>query len=463
MENVLTARVAQFITETDWRRLPAPIHSVAKGLVYDHLSVTLAGSRSMAGRLIQEYVEGLKGLPEAPILGTDRRAPEALASLANGVAAHADDYDDTQVASLPDRVTGLLTHPTTPVLAAVLAVAATEGAPGRDMLIAYEVGLEVACKMAEAINPDHYKRGFHSTGTLGAFGAFAAAAKLLRLNEKEILLGIGIVASLASGLRGNFGTMTKPLHAGRAAENGIMAARLAQKGFTATPDVLDSRWGFFSILGGGVDRDYLLGHLGNPFQLESPGVSIKPYPCGSLAHPTMDAIRDLVKEQGFGPERVKQVDIGVTQHIRNALRYNRPQTALEAKFSLEFGVTMILLTGKAGIHQYIDEIVMSSQVQRFLDRVHCSIDSQMDALGSDKMHTAIRVHLEDGRSFEKEASIARGYPERPFSMDDHLAKFKECAETVVDKDAGETVWRLLMNLEELPSVNEITKYLVPKT
>ena len=118
MENVLTTQVARFIAETDWRRLPAPIHSVAKGLIYDHLSVTLAGSRSMAGRLIQEYVEGLKGLPEAPILGTNRRAPEALASLANGVAAHADDYDDTQVASLPDRVTGLLTHPTTPVLAA---------------------------------------------------------------------------------------------------------------------------------------------------------------------------------------------------------------------------------------------------------------------------------------------------------------------------------------------------------
>ena len=149
--------------------------------------------------------------------------------------------------------------------------------------------------------------------------------------------------------------------------------------------------------------------------------------------------------------------------IRNALRYNRPQTALEAKFSLEFGVTMILLTGKAGIHQYTDEIVMSSQVQRFLDRVHCSIDPQMDALGSDKMHTAIRIHIEDGRSFEKEASIARGYPERPFSVEDNLVKFQECAETVVDKDAGEAVWRLLMNLEELPSVNEITKYLVPKT
>jgi 2-methylcitrate dehydratase PrpD len=266
MENPITARTAKFTAETDWQKLPAQIHETAKSLIFDHLCVTLAGSRSQAGRIIQQYAKELGGPKEAPILGTTERAPVPIASLANGVAAHADDYDDTQIASLPDRVTGLLTHPTTPVLSAALATACALGKTGKELLVAYEVGLEVACKMAEAIHPAHYQRGFHSTGTLGAFGAFAAVAKLLHMTEPEIIRGLGIVASLASGIRGNFGTMTKPLHAGRAAENGVVAARLAQKGFTATPDILDSRWGFFSILGGGFDEEYLMKRLGNPFQ-----------------------------------------------------------------------------------------------------------------------------------------------------------------------------------------------------
>ena len=460
VESRLTARVAQFIAETDWQNLPAGIHPIAKRLIFDHLCVTIGGSRSEAGHIIQEYAKELKGAPDAPILGTAQQAPVSVAALANGVAAHADDYDDTQIASLPDRVTGLLTHPTTPVLSAALAAAIAKGISGRDLLSAYEIGLEAACKMAEAINPSHYLRGFHSTGTLGTFGAFAAVAKILHLGTPEIVRGLGIVASLASGLRGNFGTMTKPLHAGRAAENGILAACLAQKGFTATPDILDSQWGFFSILGGGVDQEYLLTRLGNPFQLESPGVSIKPYPCGSLAHPTMDAVRELVLEHDLRPEMIKGVDIGITQHIRNPLRYQRPQTGLEAKFSLEFGVAMIILRRRAGISEYTDEAARSSEVQTFLPRVNCYVDPEIEAQGFEKMRSVVKINLKDSTALTKEATVARGYPERPFSKEDHLAKFEECAEGVLPAGSGEALWESVMNLEKLAKAVEAVRGLL---
>lgn len=460
MENPFTAQVAQFIAQSDWQRVPAHTHDTAKRLIFDNLSVTIAGSRSEAGRIIQQYAKEMGGQTEAPILGTDARSPVPLASLANGVAAHADDYDDTQIASLPDRVTGLLTHPSTPVFAAALSAAISKGSSGQELLAAYEIGLEVACKIAEAINPEHYQRGFHSTGTIGAFGAFAAVAKILHLKEVEAIRGIGIVASLASGLRGNFGTMTKPLHAGRAAENGVLAARLAQKGFTATPDILDSRWGFFTILGNGFDQKYLATRLGNPFQLESPGVSIKPYPCGSLGHPTMDAVRELVLDQDLRPEGIERIDVGVTQHIRNPLRYQRPRTGLEAKFSLEFGVTMMTLKRKAGIHQYTDETAMSSEVQEFLPRVNCYVDAEMEARGFNKMQSVVRIHLRNGSSLVKEASVARGYPERPFSEEDHLAKFEECAAGVLPAGLSKTVWESVMKLEKLPKAEEIAHRLV---
>lgn len=460
IENPFTTQVAQFVTQTDWGRLPAHTHDMAKKLIFDNLSVTIAGSRSEAGRILQQYAKETGGRTEAPILGTDARCPAPLASLANGVAAHADDYDDTQIASLPDRVTGLLTHPSTPVLTAALSAAISNGSSGQELLVAYEVGLEVACKIAEAINPEHYQRGFHSTGTIGAFGAFAAAAKILHLKEVDVVRGIGIVASLASGLRGNFGTMTKPLHAGRAAENGILAARLAQKGFTATPDILDSRWGFFTILGNGFDQTYLATRLGSPFQLESPGVSMKPYPCGSLGHPTMDAVRELVLEHDLRPEGIERIDVGVTQHIRNPLRYQRPRTGLEAKFSLEFGVTLIILKRKAGIHQYSDQTAMSNQVQGFLPRVNCYVDPEMEARGFNKMQSVVRIHLRNGSSLVKEASVARGYPERPFSDEDRLTKFEECAEGVLPAGLGKSILDSVMKLEKLPEAAEMVRRLV---
>ena len=192
------------------------------------------------------------------------------------------DYDDTQLSTTPDRTFGFLTHPTVPALAASLAIAEQLGVSGADFLEAFLIGFEVECKIAEAIDPNHYQRGFHSSGTIGVFGAAASAAKLLKLEPAAVAHTLAIASSMACGIRVNFGTMTKPLHVGRAAQNGVVAAELASRGFTRAENGLDGEWGYFQVFGGGAELDRLIPVLGKPYTIVNPGVSIKPYPCGSL-------------------------------------------------------------------------------------------------------------------------------------------------------------------------------------
>ena len=293
-DRTVTQEVVEYIQGMSLDAIPAGVQYELRRCLADGLGVMLAGVPAGCSRAVQQYVREQEAPARAAVLGTATRTSPSFAALANGVAGHAEDYDDTQLSTTPDRVYGLLTHPTVPVLAASLAVAEETGASGAAFLTALGTGIEVSCKIAEAISPTHYMQGFHTTGTVGVFGATAAAAQLRGLNAEQTRFALGIAASKGAGLRANFGTMTKPYHAGAAAENGVVAARLAGLGYEADPNALDGPWGFFQVTGGGAEPERVLGRLGAPYTLEWPGVSVKPYPCGSLAHPTMDTLLDLL-------------------------------------------------------------------------------------------------------------------------------------------------------------------------
>src|SRR5881296_3137448 len=224
----LTQEVASFVAKTRYCDIPPDVIQLARGFILDGLGVALAGSTDECSRIVQAQIRQMNGREESTILGTSLSAPLAKAALANGVAAHAMDYDDTQLSTSKEGVYGLLTHPTVPVLAAALAIGEKQRVSGKDLLLAYILGVEVECRVADAINPRHYQSGFHSTATIGGFGAVVAVGKLLGLREKALARALGIAASMAGGLRENFGTMTKPFHAGRAAESGVTAAQLAE-------------------------------------------------------------------------------------------------------------------------------------------------------------------------------------------------------------------------------------------
>ena len=385
------------------------------------------------------------------------KAPARFAALANGIGIHADDYDDTQLAVAEDRVYGLLTHPTAPCLPAALALAEIGSMSGKDLLLAYNVGVEVECKIAEAISPRHYDDGFHTTGTVGGFASAAAAAKLRGYNRDRLLVTLGIVASEGSGLRENFGTMTKPFHAGHAAENGIVAADFAALGWTAAPQILEAQRGFFHAAGGGFDSAAIMGKLGKPWTFASPGVSIKPFPSGSLSHPGMSEMLKLIKEFAIRPEQVEHVKVGTNRNPPNALIHHQPKDNLQAKFSMEFCMAVLLLYGKGGLTEFTDEVVNRPEMQEMIRRVEFGIDPVAEAAGYNKMTTILHITLKDGRTVSGRADFAKGSPADPMSYAEVAAKFLDCAAFAkwpVSK--AKAVVETVRKLEGVPDVRALT-------
>ena len=454
-----TSAVVDFITRTRWKHMPPEAVTLAKRCVIDGLGVMLAGSTTEASRIIGEYVGGSQTSGTSTALGPRPfQTSAASAALLNGTSGHALDFDDTQLASSADRIFGLLTHPTMPPLTAALAVGERQRVSGQQFLEAFLVGFEVECKIAEAIHPHHYKKGFHSSGTVGTFGAAATAARLLGLDPESTAHTLAIAASMASGIRVNFGTMTKTLHVGRASHNGVVAAELAAAGFTGGHGALDPPWGFFQVFSfaDGFDAERIVGRLGDPHTIVSPGVSIKPYPCGVLGHPTMDAMRRLVIDHDVQPAQIRAIRVRAGSNILNPLRYPVASNELEAKFCPAFMVSAIALRRKAGIHEFTDEFVRSEPVQRMMALVERVLDPEIEALGFEKIRSTVEVDLHDGRTLVEHADERyRGGPDRPFTREELYEKFSECAALVLSPDTLIAAFDMIHIIDELPDMTDL--------
>lgn len=458
-----TAAVVDFISRATWEDFPAEAIAIGKRCIIDGLGVMLAGSTQDASTILRAYVHEADGRAESTAFGPEAfRTSAASAALLNGTSGHALDWDDTQLATSADRIFGLLTHPTVPALAATLAIGERQHASGTQVLEAFLTGFEVECKIAEAICPSHYTKGFHSSGTVGTFGAMAAAAKLLGLDANRIAHALAIAASTASGIRVSFGSMTKPLHVGRASQNGVFAAELAAKGFTGGQSALDPPWGFFQVFshGDGFDADRIVGKLGNPHTIVWPGVSIKPYPCGVLGHPTMDAMRRLTIDHDLQPERIKAIRVRAGSNILNPLRYAIATNELEAKFCPAFMVSAIALRRKAGIHEFNDDFVRSAPVQEMMRKVERVLDPEIEAKGWEKIRSTVEVDLDDGRTLVEQADERyRGGPDLPFTRDELYEKFSDCASLVLPESHVDQTFGMVNTLEELSDIGELVRVL----
>jgi 2-methylcitrate dehydratase PrpD len=454
----LTRRVAEFIVRTRYADLPHEALDLGKKSILDGIGLALVGSAGAIGRLTHTYLQSL-GLSrnEATIWGTSTKSPMRFAAFANGTGIHADDYDDTQLAVSPDRVYGLLTHPTAPCLAAAWAVAEARGMSGRDLMLAYHLGVEVECKIAEAIAPRHYEDGFHSTGTCGTFAAAAAAVKLHGSDVPTCARALGIAGSQSAGLRENFGTMTKPFHAGRAAESGIVAADLAILGWTASDQILEAPNGFFHAAGGGYDGAAI--KLGQPWTFVSPGVSIKPFPSGSLTHPAMSVLLRLLRENHIAAPQVERLDVGANRNMPSALIHHRPTNALQAKFSMEFCMASILLYGRAGLREFTDEVVRRPEVQAMIERVHFGVHPEAEKAGYNKMTSILTLRLLDGRTISGRADFAKGNPADPMTYDEVAAKFEDCARFANwPREKITALVESVQRLEEVADIRTVTGF-----
>jgi 2-methylcitrate dehydratase PrpD len=455
----LTKYVTDFTLGLRYEDIPEPVRRTAIEHILDGYGLALGGHDEQGHAILRHYAERVSCASEAVVFGTPIRSSAELAALVNGVAMHAMDFDDTQLSTNPDSVYGLLTHPTTPVLGAASAVAELIGVSGRDLLVAYVAGVEVACRTSDASNPRHYQKGFHSTGTFGAIGAVAGAGKLLGLTHEQMLYAFGIAAALSGGYRENFGTMTKPLHAGQAAEAGVFAARLAADGFTAARNILEAKRGMYEASSDGYEPSRIDGKLGSPLFLEDPGVSIKPYPSGSLSHPGQDAVLELVREHDVRPDDVEEAIAGTNSAMPNALIYALPQTSLEAKFSFPFFLAIAILRRKVGIAEFRDEVVRDPEVQEMMRRCRHVVDPEIDDRGFQHMDTRITIRLKDGRVLEKMESFATGHPKKPMSRRQLEDKFFECAALAIDQDRARLAAQMIWDLEALEHVGKLHEML----
>jgi 2-methylcitrate dehydratase PrpD len=457
----LTEYVAGFVVNTAYDAIPAEVIELGKKSILDGFGLALAGTKAESGPLCLAYLDTLGSANGAAVLiGTGRTAAPQLAALVNGVSIHADDFDDTQLAAAKDRVYGLLTHPTVPVLPAAFALAEKTRASGRDLMLAYHLGVEVECKVAEAIAPRHYEDGFHSTGTCGPFGSAAACGRLLGLDIGKVRTAFGIAASRSGGLRENFGTMTKPLQAGQAAASGLEAALLAQLGWTAAQQILEAERGFFHAAGGSFNAAAIVNKLGAPWCFASPGISIKPYPSGSLSHPAMTEMARLIEVNNIKPAQVAKVEVGANHAMLQALLHHHPQTGLQAKFSMEFCMAILLLDRKAGLAQFTNAAVQRDDVKQMIEKVRYYVDPEAEAAGYDKMTSLLKITLKSGKVITGRSNFGKGSPANPMSFDEVAVKFRGCAEYVGWPAAKtEGVIEFVKTLETAPDVSKLSALL----
>jgi 2-methylcitrate dehydratase PrpD len=451
----LTERLARFVQEASFDRLPSRAVETAKMGISDCVGVMLAGSREPAGRLVAEYARESGEARRCTVVGCRARASAAVAALANGTAAHALDYDDVNWS--------LIGHPSAVLVPTVLALGEDGDRPGRTVMEAYIAGFEVAAKLGRAAQPVHSsKGGWHATATLGAFGAAAAAAKLLGLSSDEICVAFGLTASMASGICHNFGTMTKPFHAGHAAHTGIMAARLAQLGLTARSDTFDDPRGFLGVYSRGLSADLpgALESLGHPLELETTGLLIKPYPCGVAAHPAVDGVLELARAPGVTPDQVSRIDVGVTQYTFDKLTYGLPETGLQGKFSMPYIVARTIIDRRLSLDAFTDAGVKEPEVRQLAERVHMAVDPVIERewRGGDRP-CKVTMMQRTGETRSVTVKISRGSPSRPLSREELKDKFEDCAARALNPESVEHAWAGLQRLETLSSIGPLLEAL----
>ena len=449
--------ISEFIGRTKLEKIPLQLREAAELHLLDGLATMIGGVKEDSSRLLRGHFFARKTKTEATVLGTPRRSSAEHAALINGVQGHVLDYDDAQLATLPSRPMGQQTHPTTPVLAAALALAESQRTTGSALLASYIVGVEVASRLGDAIDPCHYLDGFHPTGTLGSFGATAACAHILKLPPRSIRHALGIAGTLASGLRANRGTMAKGLNAGRAAENGLLAAKLARDGFTASQNIFDDPMGFFAAMcRNRVDNKLL--RFGKPFFFIQPGVAIKLYPCAGVLHPALDVTLDLRRRYAIKAENIERIRVTLDADAALPLVYDNPKDALEAKFSLRFAVAVAIVEGAAGLKQFTNERVRDPKIRTLMKRIELfrrPVAKQKHTIGID---TEIEITLHTVANHRGRATIARGHPNLPASRAEIEEKFRQCADGVLPRRA---VTKFLNNFSALERASSVAVWLRP--
>jgi len=451
----ITGRIADYVVSTQLEDFPPDGIQAAKGAIMDCLGCALAGSREPLADILSEFVQANGGGTSASVIGRGFKTSAADAAQVNGAISHALDYDDITRA--------LKGHPTAVLMPPALALAESQGATGLEMLIAYMLGFEVACSIGEAMSPEYYDElGWHPTGPVGALGAAVAASRILKLDRDQTAMAISLAASQAAGLRQNFGTMTKPYHAGAACRTGVTAAQLVSAGFTASLDAIEGRFGFLHAFsgGGGYEADRILENLGKTCYLVESGIEIKKYPCCGSAHLALDATARILDRSPLNAADIEKIDVVVDFDPPRSLIHDRPQSALEGKFSMQYCLAAAVLDGKVGMDAFTDQQVLRPEAQDLIPKV--TMRRLTDFQGQPswvEAYNQVAVHLKDGTVLIERVDRINEGALRGVTMDEIIDKFRDCASTALTADDIEELVTGLSELEQLPDVRRVADLL----
>jgi 2-methylcitrate dehydratase PrpD len=442
----LTRELGAFVADLSFQLLPAEAIEVARLGFIDTIATMIAGSRDEAPQLLRQALNPPPGPATLYFAGETAPAPEA--AWINGTAAHALDYDDVAVRG----------HPSTVLVPAILAEGEELGVSGSEMIAAYVAGYEVWAELSRRDPDDQRPKGWHPTGIFGAVAAAGACARLRRLDAEQTTMALALSASQAGGLMANFGTMTKPFHAGCAAHAGLVSARMAELGFTASADALEHPQGFLSAVSpkGDVDRDSPP-TLGNPWHIVRNRLSVKKYPACYAVHRSVDGLLDLLEKRPVQPDEIARITASIGKTRAMILRNHRPQTGLEGKFSMEFAMAAAVIARRASLAEFTDGFVRRPDVQALMEKVAIETNENYDPeVSGASVYDQVKVELVTGEMLESaQVRRARGAAEVPLSDGELFEKFGTCLAAGGARIAPEMLFGRLRNLERL-SARELT-------
>ena len=442
-----TEDLAGWLTASRPDDIPADVVHEARRALVNIVGCALGGARHPAVDITIDALGAMFGPPDAAMLGRPERADPLHAALLNGITSHVEDFDDT----LPRNYI----HASSPVASALLAYASANRVSGRDLVHAFVLGFEATSRLGNATYPSHYTAGWHSTGSVGVFGAAIAIGTLLDLTQQQMIWAIGLAGTQAAGVREQFGSMGKALHPGRAAQNGYAAALLAQKGFTSGAHGIEGPRGWASVTSAEHDLSKVTDGLGASWELHVN--TYKPFPCGIVNHPAIDACIQLHDEHGVAPGDVAALRLHVAPLVIDLCGKTDIHTGLEGKFSVVHGAAVGLVRGRAGLREYTDEAVDDPDVKAVRERATREADDP--TVTEDGVH--VELELTDGRVLEKRLTASLGNLQRPLTDDQLSAKFRDQATLAITAEQAEDALELSWRIDGLADVAELVDATVP--
>jgi 2-methylcitrate dehydratase PrpD len=452
-----TTSLAAWAAETS-RQWPDRAVNEAVRVFIDTVACILSGAHEppvrKAHSAVARWGQGQSTVVGITGKGSSSGVPAPWAALINGTAAHSQDYDDV--------LDPALAHVSAVLVPALLALAEETGASGHRCVDAYLVGFEIMARLAEAVNPSHYRRGWHTTLTLGTPAAAVACARMIGLDRPQMQAALSLSTSMSSGSKRQFGTMTKPFHAGLAAKNGIVAAQLAAEGFTAADEILEGEWSLQDLMAGPDAPGFSerLAQIGDPPAIIQYGVWLKLYPCCASTHRSVDALLNLRRTHGLDAKNVTSIEAMISKMAADNLMYESPKDPMEARFSLHYCLASALVDDGLAPDAFTPKAIRRPVVRTLLPRIHKTIDPALSGNAGVRERATVTVTLADGKKIIDRVENPRGHPGRPLSDEELAAKFRACAAAGgLEEVRTERLYSTLRDFSSLPGVDAVTQHL----